>query len=981
MLFRFLLSILLATTLLASRAQYPYVRKLNFPDPLPTQVVYDMLTDAKGYIWVCTDKGLYRFNGRTFVAIPFDRTSSKAVSYLQEDNKGVIWCMNFHNQVFSLRNDTLRQLTVASGSLQGPGSFNNMVVGDTRVWLHTFDHIYELDKQNGRLIKTVTVPGRYNQIISIASTGKKLIAITHDGFLLNGTDTAVWNSSGLYYNDFHFVRSKTTITGVGTGYERRGGFEWQPDRCIVMKPPDLPQEIYVFQAVQLDNDEFWLCTQSGAYRWNRETGETRCYLPNERVSDIVKDYQGNYWFSTLDNGLFVCASLYNSLIKIYQDPLLDNFTRIQALPNGELLTGSSQGLMARINLDNLQTFEYNLPRGREMEFISYDPVSGLIINNRGAFRTDQKEPVEIMDYSKGMQRDKFGNLIVALFNGALVINDRFGERAYNRFPNIACPLYEARQHDTVSYDGKTIAIRLRARRCLSALSTTDQDIFWIGYEDGLYEYNYDGTVRIYTDSRGMPVVARSLQQQFDGSLVVGTSTTGVKIFRKGKELRSFTTENGLSSNDVRKVIRQGAYIWVLTDAGLDRIDATTGTITNYLEEYGLSNIIINDFLIDNGKILFATTTGLLVRYNLPRYFNFDIRFPLLKASMDGLPVENGATLLGRDISFYFEALHYLSTNALNYQYRLMGSDTSWQQLSGSNNQISFNSLSPGSYTFEIRATAGPNYKSDIRQFSFQVPRPFWLRTGFLLVLIGVAAIMVALALRKWKTSLLNRQVIKEQVLKSQLVALRAQMNPHFLYNVLNTVQGLVYGNRKTEAGELLGNFSDLMRKTLQASDKQLLTLRDEIENIRLYLELEKARFDEGFTYTIDIIGIEDLTQVYVPSLMLQPFVENAVKHGLMHKAGEKKVEIVFEKEANGIRVVIDDNGIGRIHSMEINQRSQNKPFSFATEALNERMNLFNRLYPQKIFCRIVDKTDMQQQPQGTRVELLIPDYTGDIMSL
>jgi hypothetical protein len=981
MLSRILFTLLLASVWFTSSGQYPYVRKLNFPDPLPTQVVYDMLTDAKGYIWVCTDKGLYRFNGRTFVSIPFDATRSKAISYLQEDNKGVIWCMNFYNQLFSLQNDTLRQFPIPSDSLREPGSFNNVVVGDQRIWLHTFSHIYELDKKSGRLVKTIPVPGRYNQIISIASTGNRLFAITHDGYLLNGTDTPAWHSSGLQYTDFRFVRSRNSITGIGTGYERSAGFEWQKDRCVVMPQPDLPKDVYVFQAVQLDNNEFWLCTQSGAYRWNRETGETRCYLPNERVSDIVKDYQGNYWFSTLDNGLFVCASLYNSLIKIYQDPLLDNFTRLQVLPNGELLAGNSQGMMAKINLDNLQTFQYNLPRSREMEFITYDPVSGLIINNRGVFKPDQQEPVEILEYSKGVQRDKFGNLIVALFNGALVINDHFGEKQNSRFPNIACPLYEARQKDTVSYDGKTIAMQLRARRALSALSATDQDVFWVGYEDGLYEYNYDGTVRVYTDSKRRPVVARSMQQQFDGSLVVGTSTDGVKIFRKGKELRSYTTEHGLSSNDVRKIIRQGAFIWVLTDAGLDRIDATTGNITNYLEEYGLSNIIINDFMIDNGKILFATTTGLLVRYNLPRYFNFDIRFPLLKASMDGQPVENGATIPGRDISFYFEALHYLSTNALNYQYRLLGADTSWQTLTGSTNQVAFNSLLPGTYSFEIKAFAGANYKSDVRQFTFVVPRPFWQGAGFLVAMVLVLGLFLWVALRKWKTSLLNRQAIKEQVLKSQLVALRAQMNPHFLYNVLNTVQGLVYGNRKTEAGELLGNFSDLMRKTLQASDKQLLTLRDEIENIRLYLELEKARFDEGFTYSIDIIGIEDLSEVYVPSLMLQPFVENAVKHGLMHKAGEKKVELVFEKEAHGIRVVIDDNGIGRMHSMEINQRSHNKPFSFATEALNERMDLFNRLYPQKIFCRIVDKMDERQHPQGTRVELLIPDYTTDSEAL
>jgi LytS/YehU family sensor histidine kinase len=240
-----------------------------------------------------------------------------------------------------------------------------------------------------------------------------------------------------------------------------------------------------------------------------------------------------------------------------------------------------------------------------------------------------------------------------------------------------------------------------------------------------------------------------------------------------------------------------------------------------------------------------------------------------------------------------------------------------------------------------------------------------------------AGLLFWVILREWKTGLLKKQMIKEQVLKSQLVALRAQMNPHFLYNVLNTVQGLVYGNRRTEAGELLGNFSDLMRKTLQASDKQLLPLRDEIENIRLYLELEKARFDEGFMYTIETENMDDVAAIYIPSLMLQPFVENSVKHGLMHKQGMKKVAIRFEKEKEGLRLIIDDNGIGRLQSMEINRRRKGKPFSFATAALNERMDLFNRLYKQKITCTIIDKVDDWQQSMGTRIEMFIPDYTND----
>jgi LytS/YehU family sensor histidine kinase len=222
--------------------------------------------------------------------------------------------------------------------------------------------------------------------------------------------------------------------------------------------------------------------------------------------------------------------------------------------------------------------------------------------------------------------------------------------------------------------------------------------------------------------------------------------------------------------------------------------------------------------------------------------------------------------------------------------------------------------------------------------------------------------------------LIRQQSIKEQVLKSQLVALRAQMNPHFLYNVLNTVQGLVYSNRKTEAGSLLGNFSDLMRKMLQSSDKQILSVADEVENLRLYLELEKARFDEGFSYSIEIEHIPDPSFVFIPSMLVQPFAENSVKHGLMHKRGSKKLIVRFSKTAEGIRVSIDDNGIGRLRSEEINQRIHNKPAAFATLALEERMALFNRLYKRKIQIEMIDKIGPDGQAEGTLVLLLIPEY-------
>ncbi len=979
---RILTVILLFLFVSKASGQYPYVKKLNYPEQLPTQVVYDMLTDTHGYIWFGTDKGLYRFNGRTFVSIPFDNSSSQAVSYLQEDAQGTIWCMNFYNQLFSYTNDTLHKFMIDDKTIRQSATFNNVIVGPQSVRFHSFKNIFEFNKTSRKLERIIKAPSDIDPIVASIEYNKQYYAYSNNGYLLSIRNNAVtWTNMEMPYKEFRFVNGKDHVIGLGTGLEREPVIQVIDEKPVKLPPVDLPADIYIFQAVSTKSNETWLCTQNGLYKWDPKTGDTRCYFPNERVSDIVKDYQGNYWISTLDNGVYVCPSLYNTLTKVYKDPLMDNFTKLAMLPNGELVAGNSQGLMSKLNFETKEVLHYTVPKERETEFIYYDSVASVIISNRGVFKPDQKEPVERVDFSKGIQRDKFGNLVVAVFSGAYVFNDHFGKT--DRRPLPACPLYANENMPRVIYGGKHWALLLRQKRSLSVLASRSKDCFWIGYEDGLYQYFYDGRQIILKDEDGQPVIARSMQQLDNGNLIVGTSNKGVIVFEQEKQVKRFDIQTGLSSLNVKKVLKENGFIWILTDAGLDRIDTKNSRVTNYLEEYGLRNTIINDFLVYNGKIIFATTTGILERYNLPKYADFEIKFPFLKGMVNGMEVKDSAELPVNttDINFSFEALHYLSTTALSYQYRLKGVDTLWRPVGTFLNQLSFNRLSPGNYVFEIKATAGPNYQSVVRSLRFTVPKPFWQKAIFFFLVIWLSCFLLWFSLRQWKRNLLRKQMIKEDLLKSQLVALRAQMNPHFLYNVLNTVQGLVYGNRKTEAGALLGNFSDLMRKTLQASDKQLLSLKDEMENIRLYLELEKARFDEGFSYELTINNIEDLSSIYVPSLMLQPFVENSVKHGLMHKQGEKKLSIRFEKKEEGLSVMVDDNGIGRAHSMEINRRSKNKPFSFATVALNERMDLFNRLYKQKITCRIIDKTDEQKRPSGTRVELFIPDYSNDPRAL
>jgi len=157
-----------------AKGQYPYVKKLSYPEQLPTQVVYDMLTDSKGYIWLGTDKGLYRFNGRTFVFIPIDKASMRGIGYLQEDADGVVWCMNFYNQLFYFNRDTLRNYEINTKLINNVSTFNNVVVGSEKIWFNSFSNIYQFNKKTHSLENIIFDPSKNNRIISLERNKNEL---------------------------------------------------------------------------------------------------------------------------------------------------------------------------------------------------------------------------------------------------------------------------------------------------------------------------------------------------------------------------------------------------------------------------------------------------------------------------------------------------------------------------------------------------------------------------------------------------------------------------------------------------------------------------------------------------------------------------------------------------------------------------------------------------------------------------------------
>ncbi len=219
----------------------------------------------------------------------------------------------------------------------------------------------------------------------------------------------------------------------------------------------------------------------------------------------------------------------------------------------------------------------------------------------------------------------------------------------------------------------------------------------------------------------------------------------------------------------------------------------------------------------------------------------------------------------------------------------------------------------------------------------------------------------------------KRLALEKQYKDTELKALKAQMNPHFIFNALNSIQEYILYNKKDLASDYLGKFSDLIRTYLHHSDTGYITIREELESLNLYLELEKLRFEDKLNYNISVDENLNEDCYTIPTMFIQPYVENALKHGLLHKKEDRKLSIEFNLiESDILECVITDNGIGRERSEQINSRKNILHKSFALKASKNRLELLNYKSDKKIGVEIKDLYNDHGTPQGTKVMLKIP---------
>jgi hypothetical protein len=564
-----------------------------------------------------------------------------------------------------------------------------------------------------------------------------------------------------------------------------------------------------------------------------------------------------------------------------------------------------------------------------------------------------------------MQKDKQGNIIFGLNGGSVA-------------------MWDCRKNTFIPCADISFPRKKRLLYIYALYVNDDGNRCWAATQAGLYEF--DLLRHVYTgkfaSSGKLPNLCLSVAPYNDSLLLAGFLNKGLFwVNKKTGSLHPFFTGKNAFSQSVQSIYKDAqGNVWFASNYSLYKFDsAQNKLISFYINRGSLNSVFGYKFCaLHSGKFIIPTSTELL-SFHPDSLLNANKR--TLYAGITGIKIfdkplddslingNNKPIILNHlqnFITIEFASFTYPNNGQVKYRYRLQGIDRDWVQ---ANNSASANytNLSPGKYTFYVTASSGAQ-ESKPASISFIIQPPFWQTWWFIAAGAGILLAGVWLLVRNRIKQLQAKNRLKQQIAETEMRALQAQMNPHFIFNCLNAIDNLIQTSQRDKASVYLTRFAKLIRSILNSTQHNEVSFESDLESLKLYLQMEQFRCSNSFEYSFSI-DEKLLQDIYtVLPMCIQPFLENAINHGLMHKqGGEKKLKIAIQLIGEDIFYTITDTGIGREAAAAINQRNKPYHISSGIRIAIERINLYNHS-GQPDSVRITDILDENNQVAGTRVE-------------
>jgi ligand-binding sensor domain-containing protein len=528
-------------------------------------------------------------------------------------------------------------------------------------------------------------------------------------------------------------------------------------------------------------------------------------------------------------------------------------------------------------------------------------------------------------------------------------------------------------------------------------------LFWVGTPEGILQYDIQADQYSFIKLKDLPAGEKYIRDMYvDQSEMIWVSIGNgyVAGFNTGNQqwiVHQLPIYPPLptAGRAIHKLLPAGgSEMWVATETTVGKLNLRSGQFEYW--EYNvdrpdglLPNYIFLDIINDrHGRLWVTSWHGVSIArqaFMQPSAVVKEIKVaitdiaasPPYASGLNPLIYKQDLSLRKdqRDITFQYVLPNPLDPAAVSYQYMLEGYDNDW--ITTEQRTVRYPRLPGGSYNFKVRAKERADQSwTNITSLTLSIPKRitefWWFWTLIGVMFLSVVVLINRLLLSRAKKTERLKAEFEHQLSEIQMQALRAQMNPHFLFNSLNSIKYFAISKSKDETAAYLSKFSMLVRAILNNSKSRTISLKDELDALQLYIEIGHLRLDGKFDYQIDIDSGIHIKQAQIPPMILQPYVENAIWHGLMHKDGRGKLLVQVKDMGHQIQCVIEDNGIGRLKASEFRGKQSDHKKSVGMQITSDRIALINRIYQIDTQVHVVDLTDEQGKATGTRVVINIP---------
>ncbi len=946
--------------------QHPVYNHLTEKDGLPDIEFYGVLEDNDGFVWLAADKGLFRYDGKEFINYSHPDKRDLSVFGLKLDKKGRVWCNNISGQYFYVENNKLNLYTdieeYASGQLASFFFYKNSLITSS------FGYVAKIELDTKRMN---VLEGGGDLISSVFRSNDSLFLISSKYYR--------YSLSGDKYFDKITLNDDISVDGLTDYFTHKNkdfiySFDYQADGVELEKGRMLMKNGRSFTKIVLPSilrgdttiksfynagNEFWFGTNKGVVVCEYKKGEffyKRTNFKGKYITGFLKDRYNNYWYTTLRSGVFIVPNSY--LSKYELDENKKNISAMDRIGDNTILFGATNGDLGIIdikkrtyknfNLDDNQKVFAIIGLSEELALISFGTYCSIFNIKSEEYKKIPRNG-NVKDYSLIDQN----KVVMAAYSSASI----------------------------VFVDDSNHNIRIGSKRSYSTYYSKKSKKIYVGYVNGVKEYDVNLKSKIIT-FKDRKIFAADIDETNNGVIWFSTFKDGIVGLREDGTKVDYTKKNGLLSNLTSVIKSDGDYLWISTNKGVQVLNTITGEFRNLTRRHGLSSFNISDISIFDNTVFLSSNKGVFQIDKKKVFTNtvlLDFYFTKISVEDKQVSIKGNYTLASdtKKIQFSFHTNGFLAEDNIEYKYRLLGASKDWNSISQGVNQVTFNNLAAGAYTFQLKAVQiNGKEETSLKTIKLKIKPPFykewWFVVGVLLLLFVFVWVYFTnriKSIRIKQKQLLEKERMQKQLVSSKLESLQSQMNPHFTFNALNSIQNLVLKGERHQAYDYLTKFSFLIRENLNMSKKSFVQFDNELQLLIKYLELEKLRFGGEFTY--EIKGDTMMEDIKIPTMIIQPYLENALKHGLLHKKGDdKKLILEFSQEKGVLKCIVSDNGIGVEAAKKIKKESNIIRESFSTKAIKDRL----------AFLRDYYKTDIgvvyEKVSVGTKVVIKIPFSKG-----